>query len=129
MTCRLSLDVAKRVRRLDLKDHWPEIPKGGDVSDWASVGGEHTPERLKELIAAAPDYVPAAAASDDKSANAADDDAELEKLARMAPFDYERARMAAAKASSASWSSGRWQPPIARPAASSASSKAFGLVC
>jgi hypothetical protein len=98
VTCRLSLDFAKRVRRLDLKDHWPEIPKGGDVSDWASVGGEHTPERLKELIAAAPDYVPAAAASDDKSANAADDDAELEKLARMAPFDYERARMAAAKA-------------------------------
>src|SRR5262249_28644950 len=32
--CKLSLGAAKRVRRLDLKDHWPEIQKGGDVSDW-----------------------------------------------------------------------------------------------
>ena len=30
---RLSHGVAKRVRRLDLKNNWPEIPKGGDVSD------------------------------------------------------------------------------------------------
>ena len=54
--CNLSLGIAKRVRRLDLKDDWPEIPKGGDVSDWLAIGGEHTPEQLKELIAAAPDY-------------------------------------------------------------------------
>ena len=33
-TCNLSLGIAKRVRRLDLAKHWPEIPKGGDVSDW-----------------------------------------------------------------------------------------------
>ena len=46
------------MRRLDLKEHWPEIPKGGDVSDWLAVGGDHTAERLRELIANAPDYVP-----------------------------------------------------------------------
>ena len=50
-----SLGIAKRVRRLDLKTDWPEIPKGGDVSDWLAVGGEHTPEKLKALIEAAPD--------------------------------------------------------------------------
>jgi hypothetical protein len=57
--CKLSLGVAKRVRRLDLKIDWPEIPKGGDVSDWLEIGGGHTPEKLKELIDSAPDYVPA----------------------------------------------------------------------
>ena len=31
-TCKLSLGIAKRVRRLDLATHWPGIPKGGDVS-------------------------------------------------------------------------------------------------
>jgi hypothetical protein len=30
-TCKLSLGVAKRVRRLDLKPHWPEIGKGQDL--------------------------------------------------------------------------------------------------
>jgi hypothetical protein len=43
------------VRRLDLKGHWPDLPKGGDVSDWLAVDG-HTPERLRELIANAPEY-------------------------------------------------------------------------
>src|SRR5262249_12215835 len=32
-TCKLSLGVAKRVRRLDLAPHWPNMPKGADVSD------------------------------------------------------------------------------------------------
>ena len=93
--CKLSLGVAKRIRRLDLKNDWADIPKGGDVSDWIAIGGEHTPERLRALIAAAPAYAPAAPANDDKPANATDDDTELEKLARMAPLDYERARKAA----------------------------------
>jgi len=53
-TCRLSLGVVKRVRRLDLARHWPEIQKGGDVSDWLSSG--HTGEELQALINAAPDY-------------------------------------------------------------------------
>ena len=53
-TCRLSVGIAKRVQRLDLKPHWPEITKGGDVSDWLDAG--HTREELDALMQAAPDY-------------------------------------------------------------------------
>jgi Protein of unknown function (DUF3631) len=102
--CKLSLGVAKCVRRLDLKVHWPEIPKGGDVSDWLAVGGEHTPERLRELIEAVPDY--AAGGGDGKGgdepgaseAAAPDDDAEIERLARMSHLEYERTRKSVAEA-------------------------------
>jgi putative DNA primase/helicase len=52
--CRLSLGVAKRVRRLDLALHWPDIPKGGDVSDWIAAG--HGRDELAALIDGAPDY-------------------------------------------------------------------------
>jgi hypothetical protein len=53
--CRLSVDIAKSVRRLDLAKHWPTIPKGGDVSDWLEKGGG-TEARLRELIEKAPEY-------------------------------------------------------------------------
>src|SRR5262249_28584233 len=53
-TCSLSLGVAERVRRLDLAPHWPNMPKGADVSDWLGAG--HTREELDALIAQAPDY-------------------------------------------------------------------------
>lgn len=53
-TCRLSLGIAKRVRRLDLARHWPNMPKGGDVSDWLAAG--HTREQLDVLMQQAPDY-------------------------------------------------------------------------
>jgi RecA-family ATPase len=55
-TCKLSLGVAARVRRLDLAKHWPDMPKGGDVSDWLAAG--HTREQLDALIEAAPDWTP-----------------------------------------------------------------------
>jgi predicted P-loop ATPase len=55
VTCRLSLGVAKSVRRLDLKPHWPEIGKGEDVSDWLAKGGGSR-EKLDELMAGAPPY-------------------------------------------------------------------------
>jgi hypothetical protein len=64
--CKLSRGVAKLVRRLDLKDDWPDIPKGDDVSDWLSIGGEHTAERLKALIEEAPDYADDGEESDEK---------------------------------------------------------------
>jgi putative DNA primase/helicase len=85
---------------LDLKNNWPEIPKGGDVSDWLAVGGEHTDERLKALIESAPDFMGAGdgEAPGASEAAAPDDDAEIERLAKLSMFDYERARMAAAKA-------------------------------
>jgi hypothetical protein len=100
--CRLSLGVAKRVRRLDLATHWPNMPKGADISDWLALG--HTREELEALIAAAPDYAPASeqpkpgkqsGSAANGSGGPVDDAAELERLARMAPFDYERARKAA----------------------------------
>jgi hypothetical protein len=52
--CRLSLGIAKRVRRLELAKHWPECPAGGDISEWLADG--HTREQLDELIRQAPEY-------------------------------------------------------------------------
>ncbi len=88
--CKLSLSVAKRVRRLDLKPHWPEIPKGGDISDWLAAGGEYTSERLRELIASAPDAFA-------ENPAPSDDAAEVERLARLSLFEFERGRKAAAE--------------------------------
>jgi hypothetical protein len=52
--CLMSAGVAKRVRKLELAKHWPEITKGGDVRDWLAAG--HTREQLDALIEQAPDY-------------------------------------------------------------------------
>jgi Protein of unknown function (DUF3631) len=102
VTCKLSVGVATRVRRLDLKPHWSDIPKGGDISDWLAAG--HTREDLDKLIADAPDYQLSAQARQESAGNETagnggtiDDAAELEKLARMTPLDYERARKDAGK--------------------------------
>jgi hypothetical protein len=54
-TCRLSVGITKSIKRLDLKEHWPEIGEGEDVSDWLAKGGG-TRERLDQLIAGAPPY-------------------------------------------------------------------------
>ena len=108
-----------RPRWLDLKNDWPDIPQGGDVSDWLAVGGDHTPERLKALIASAPyracDRLPSdpdyalperdsAAAADDEprsetesDAAPLDEDAELERLAKLSLVEFDRARKAAAE--------------------------------
>jgi hypothetical protein len=97
-TCKLSVGVAKRVRRLDLAKHWPQIPTGGDVSDWLALG--HTGEELAALIEQAPDYEPPPGAKEKApppDSNGIDDAAEIEKLARLAPLDYERARKDAGK--------------------------------
>ena len=96
VTAKLSLGVARRVRRLDLAEHWPEIPKGGDVSDWLAAG--HTGEELAALIEAAPDY---AASSEQPQAEPSEHggdgtDAELERLAKLSVPDYEHARKEAA---------------------------------
>jgi putative DNA primase/helicase len=90
-TCRLSFGIAKRVRRLDLKLHWPDIPEGGDVSDWLAQG--HGAAELQALVDTAPDYTPSASAE-----TTTDDDAEIERLAKLSAFEYERARKAAAEA-------------------------------
>jgi len=41
--------VAKRVRVLDLAQHWPACPAKGDVSDWFQAGGG-TVDRLWEMV-------------------------------------------------------------------------------
>jgi hypothetical protein len=55
-TCKFSLGIAKRVRKLALARHWPECPRGGDLSDW--LAADHTREQLDELIEAAADWTP-----------------------------------------------------------------------
>jgi DNA primase len=55
-TCRRSLGVARRLRRLELKPAWPKIAKGGDVGDWLAAG--HDRDELAALIDGAPDYAP-----------------------------------------------------------------------
>jgi hypothetical protein len=47
--------VAARVRILDLAQHWPEIPKGGDISDW--LAGGHTREEFDGLVELASGFV------------------------------------------------------------------------
>jgi predicted P-loop ATPase len=54
-TVKYSTGIAKEIRRLDLIDEWPDIGPGNDVSDWLANGG--TPERLLELIEAAPSLI------------------------------------------------------------------------
>jgi hypothetical protein len=46
-------EVAKRVRVLDISKHWPDCPKGGDVTDWVQQAGG-TAEQLHEIIAKLP---------------------------------------------------------------------------
>lgn len=46
------LGQAKSVKRLDLRTIWPQIPEGGDISDYiAQVGQEKAKEQLRSLIA------------------------------------------------------------------------------
>jgi hypothetical protein len=53
--CEMSIGKAKSVRRLDLAEHWPDMPEGADVSDWfAKAGGNR--EKLDALMASAPLY-------------------------------------------------------------------------
>jgi len=47
--------VAARVRVLDLAKHWPEISKGGDISDWLAAG--HSREEFDALVELASDVV------------------------------------------------------------------------
>ena len=100
-TAVLSLGIATRVRRLDLAMHWPDMPKGADISDWLALG--HTADELTALIDAAPDYVaaqdeatqndtaPSDTAQHEAAAQEADDaDAEIERLAKLSPLQYEQ---------------------------------------
>jgi hypothetical protein len=100
VVCRLSHGLARRVRRLDLAPHWPNMPAKADVSDWLVAG--HTKDELAALIAAAPDYAPQAEqdsqeAPPQQEAEAIDADAEIERLMQLSDFEYERQKRGAAK--------------------------------
>jgi len=94
--CNLSLGAAKRVRRLDLAKHWPAIPKGGDVSDWLAAG--HAGKALAALIEQAPDYAPAEQAEESQGEQQEPSaaDAEITRLAKLTPLQYEQERKVAA---------------------------------
>jgi Protein of unknown function (DUF3631) len=96
-TCNLSLGIAKRVRRLDLAKHWPEIQQGGDVSDWLAAG--HTGEELEALIASAPDYAPTEQAKESRSEEqeSSATDVEITRLAKLSTVEYEHQRKGAAE--------------------------------
>jgi hypothetical protein len=47
------LEVAKRVRFLDLSPTWPDCPEKGDISDW--LDADHSVEDLARLAEAAPE--------------------------------------------------------------------------
>jgi hypothetical protein len=49
--------VARRVRALDLKQFWPDIGEGDDISDWLTRGGG-TVEKLYEIVDQALDWKP-----------------------------------------------------------------------
>jgi KaiC/GvpD/RAD55 family RecA-like ATPase len=48
--------LAKRLRVLDIAQHWPECGAGQDISDWLAAGG--TADKLKELAKQLPDWQP-----------------------------------------------------------------------
>lgn len=58
--------AAKSVKLLDLSGVWPDIPEHGDISDMIeALGAEETARRLVELVRAAPEWEPDAAAETD----------------------------------------------------------------
>src|SRR5262249_32098169 len=101
--CRALLNVAARVRRLDLKPHWPQIPKGGDISDWLEEG--HTYEEFVALIEGAPDYEPPpgakekapSPASPKNGAEPTEVDIEITRLAKLTWVEYGQQRKDAAQ--------------------------------
>jgi putative DNA primase/helicase len=91
--------VARRVRVFDLAKAWSACPPKGDISDWIEGGG--TAEALNVLIEALPEWAPAtsATASGDGAGDIGtviDDDAEIERLAKLPKLEYDREREDAA---------------------------------
>jgi 5S rRNA maturation endonuclease (ribonuclease M5) len=46
--------IAKRIRVLDIAEHWSGCPSKGDVSDWIAAGG--TADQLAAMVEALPDW-------------------------------------------------------------------------
>jgi hypothetical protein len=94
-----AAELAKRLSKVAARVRAIIFPQK-DLTEWVEAGG--TREQLDARIEQAPDYVPeeAPAAAEQPQAaptNGIDDDAEIEKLARMPPLEYERSRKDAGK--------------------------------
>jgi putative DNA primase/helicase len=102
--------VAARLRELKLTAVWPEAPVKGDISDWFAAGG--TVEKLDAAVKAletwqetnSHDAAPPWGKTTDErrdgdlgSEARCDDDAEVDRLAKLPAFEYDRAREAAAE--------------------------------
>ena len=92
----LSNGIAKSIRILKLADHWPDCPKGGDVSDWLAAG--HTSEQLDGLIALAKPWTPTGT---NNAPSPADGDAaadrKIAELATLSELAYQKRRKDEAK--------------------------------
>jgi putative DNA primase/helicase len=89
--------VARRLRKVAAHVRVIMFDQAKDLSAWVEAGG--TRAQLEAIIAAAPEY---AAVQDQNEAaepthEPVDEDAEIDRLARMARLEYERARSRAAK--------------------------------
>jgi len=78
--------VARRIRVVDLAQHWPEADAKADITKWIKYGGG-TVEKLEEITEATPDWEPTVETEDSA---ASDDDALLDRLAGLSPIDYGR---------------------------------------
>jgi hypothetical protein len=92
--------IARRVRVLDLAKVWSACPPKGDISDWIEADG--TAEALNAIIEGLTDWTPhtnRAGRGDgaDDVGRGIDDDAEIERLAKLSILKYEREREATAE--------------------------------
>jgi putative DNA primase/helicase len=96
-TACMSAGIAARVCTLNLAQHWPEIPEGGDISDWLEAG--HTRQELIALWDQAPEWPPKDHGADAEAKQKADAETQrlIDELARLDQLDYEKRRREAAR--------------------------------
>jgi RecA-family ATPase len=56
--CQGTFGVANSVSTIELNEVWPEIPDGGDISDFVAKAGHHAEKLLEELVNDARSYRP-----------------------------------------------------------------------
>src|SRR5262249_16378892 len=86
-------EVARRVRVVDLAQHWPEADEKADITKWIKYGGGAV-EKLEEITDATSDWEPTV---ETKDSVATDNDTLLDELAGLSPIEYGQAREEAAE--------------------------------
>ena len=91
--------VARRVRVVDLAQHWPEgdAPEKADITKWIQAGGSVT--KLEEIIAATSDWEPLAVETSDTVASAtkAEANKRIDELVLLDSIAYDQVRKVEAK--------------------------------